>query len=147
MTEIPLEQATFGRAGTLQLWARSAGFHDDWVAEAERLAAGFGERPEGQACPAAVFARPLGHHHVVVVPVADQGSDPAGRPAALGFHLVVMPRAAYTQLIGDPFAVAERFAPPWHARGPLPALAWPAQPLPPRTVEEVRRVLKRDDGP
>jgi hypothetical protein len=61
--------------------------------------------------------------------------------------LLVLPRNVYVRLIGDPFAVADRFPPPWDQRGDLPALFWPAQPLPQRTVEEVQKVLQRTTGP
>jgi hypothetical protein len=144
MTEITIEQATLSRsAGGWRTLARSAGFLDEWQAEAERLAEGFGERPEGVACPAAVFARPLGTKHIAVVQVADQGDDGSGRPAALGFHFLVIPKGAYMELWGDPFALAERAPPPWHVRGSLPTLTWSAEPLPPRTVADVRQVLQR----
>jgi hypothetical protein len=147
MPDIVIEQAILLRAsGGGRLVARSPGFLDDWQAEAGRLAAGLGDRPGGVACPAAVFAQPLGKEHVAVVQVADQGSDEAGRPAALGFHFLAVPRQAYERLWGDPFALADRVKPAWQARGSLPALSWPAEPLPPRTVHEVQRVLQRTKG-
>src|SRR5436309_9770301 len=119
MPEILLEQALYGGhdSGGYRFLARSPGFLDDWLPEAERLCIGFGERPAGVSCPAAVFARPLGPRHVAVVQVADQGRDDAGRPGALGFHLLVLPRALYADLGGDPFFVADHFPPPWAARG------------------------------
>ena len=80
-----IEQAIYGTEspGGYQFLARSPGFTEDWLAEAQRLCTGFGERPAGVACPLAVFARPLGSRHVAVVQVADQGRDDAGRPGAL----------------------------------------------------------------
>src|SRR5947209_20444722 len=149
MSDISVEQAIYGGHGPggYQFLARSPGFLDEWLPEAEQLCTGFGDRPAGVACPHAVFARPLGRRHVAVVQVADQGSDDAGRPGALAFHLLVLPRLAYAGFGGDPFALAERAAPPWQARGDLPALSWPAVAPPPRTVEEVRTVLKRPEGP
>jgi hypothetical protein len=149
MSDIPIEQAIYGSHGEggYRFLARSPGFLDEWLPEAERLCTGFGDRPAGVACPAAVFARPLGKRHVTVVQVADQGHDDAGRPGALGFHLLVLPRPAYRGFGGDPFALAERCPPPWQARGDLPALSWPAEVPPPRTVEQVRQVLRRNDGP
>jgi hypothetical protein len=141
MSDIVIEQAVLSRSGgETRLVARSPGFRDDWEAEAERLAAGFGDRPDGLACPGAVFARPFGKQHVAVVQVADQG---AGQQPPLGFHVLVIPHEAYTGIWGDPFPLADRAAPPWGARGALPAIAWPAEPLPPRTVGEVQAVLKR----
>jgi hypothetical protein len=149
MSQITVEQAIYGNldAGGYRFLARSPGFRDDWLAEAQRICTGFGDRPAGVACPACVFAQPLGKQHVAIVQVADQGSDDAGRPGALGFHLLLLPRAAYRGFGGDPFALAERCPPPWPARGELPALSWPAVSPPGRTVEQVRGVLKRPDGP
>jgi hypothetical protein len=149
MPDVIIEQALYGGqdAGGYRFLARSPGFRDEWLAEAEQLCTGFGERPPGVACPASVFAQPLGKQHVAVVQVADQGTDDTGRPGALGFRLLVIGRAPYTNLIGDPFAVAERFPPPWQARGELPSLAWPTEPLPPRTVAQVQKVLQRSEGP
>src|SRR5205823_4533541 len=103
---------------------------------------GFGERPAGVTCPAAVFARPLGKQHVAIVQVADLETEGVGE-ASLGFRVLVLPRPAYAALLGDPFAVAERFPPAWQHTNPLPALSMPAEPLPPRTVADVQRVLQR----
>jgi hypothetical protein len=141
---IPVEQALFrrppGEAPTLL--SRSPGFADGWLPEAERLVAGFGDRPAGVACPEAVFARPLGAKHVAVVQVADLHAVGGSEPS-LGFRFLVLPLAAYVAYLGDPFAVADRFPPPWQDPGPLAALDMPAEPLPPRTVADVQRVLQR----
>lgn len=144
MPDLLIEQAIYGSqgAGGYRFLAQSPGFREEWLPEAQRLCTAFGERPAAVACPGAVFAQPLGKQHVAVVQVADQGSDDAGRPGALGFRLLVLPRPVYSRWIGDPFLVAERFPPPWNARGDLPVLTWPDEPLPPRTVEEVRRILR-----
>jgi hypothetical protein len=149
MPDITIEQAIYGNIGEggYRFLARSPGFLDEWLAEAQRLCTGFGDRPAGVACPAALFAQPFGRHHVAIVRVADQGTDDAGRPGALAFHLLIVPRVAYRGFGGDPFLLAERCPPGWQARGELPALLWPAEPLPPRTVAQVRRVLQRSDGP
>lgn len=149
MTAILLEQALYSNAATggYRFLARSAGFRDNWLPEAERLCVSFGERPAGVACPQAVFAQPFGAHHVAVVQVADLGSDDTQRPGALGFRLLVLPRSDYTAYLGDPFVIAERFPPCWSERGTLPTLTWPAQPLPPRTVEQVQHVLQNGDSP
>src|SRR6266545_1235708 len=147
MEEIPLEQALYGGQGPggYRFLARSAGFRDEWLAEAERLCTGFGDRPAGVACPACVFAQPLGKQHVAVVQAADQGADDTGRPGALAFYLLVLPRAAYARLGGDPFLIADRHPPPWHVRGELPARTWAGGP-PPRPVEQVQEILQRADG-
>jgi hypothetical protein len=125
--------------------ARSAGIQDDRLPEGRRLSGGFGERPTGVACPASIFAQTFGKDLVAVVQVADLGFDAAGRAAMLGFRLLVMARRFYSQWIGDPFLVADRFPPIWHARGELPVLTWPAEPTPWRTVEMVQAVLQRVD--
>src|SRR5579883_2305933 len=113
MPDLFIEQAIYGSqgAGGYRFLARSPGFLDDWLPEAQRLCTAFGERPAGVPCPAAVFAQPLGKQHVAVVQVADQGTDDAGRPGALGFRLLVLPRPIYSRWIGDPFLVAEHFPP------------------------------------
>ena len=77
--------------GGYRFLARSPGFPEDWLAEAERLCTGFGERPADIHCPGAVFALPFARKQVAVVQVADQGRDDAGRPGALAFRLLVLP--------------------------------------------------------
>lgn len=146
---IPIEQAIYSNAagGGYRFLARSEGFHDDWLPEAERLCTGFGERPAGVACPLAVFAHPFGPKHVAVVQVADQGQDEAGRPGALAFRILVLPMKEYGKGIGDPFLIADRFVPDWRARDWLPTLDWPDEPLPRRTVEATQQVLKSGDSP
>jgi hypothetical protein len=138
-----IEQAIYGDhdVGGYRFLARSPGFLDDWLGEAQQLFTRFGERPAGAICPAAIFARPFGARHVAVVQVADQGRDDAGRPGALGFRLLVLPGALYADLGGDPFLIADTFPPPWTARGELPSLSWSDGPPPKRTIEQVRRVL------
>src|SRR5215471_4354833 len=145
MNALPLlEHALYERRESKhRLLAYSPGFLDEWQTEAERLCAGFGERPAGVACPGCVFAQPFGPKHVAVVQAADLGSDDANRPGALGFRLLVLTRQAYAELSGDPFLIAERFPPSWQARGDLPALTWPDEPLPPRTVAQVQQALKQ----
>ncbi len=64
----------------------------------------------------------------------------------LGFRQLVFPRQAYALLGADPFALADRFPPPWDLRGDLPALSTPPT-LQARTVEEVQQVLKSPEGP
>ncbi|MCS6850037.1 MAG: hypothetical protein NZ700_02570 [Gemmataceae bacterium] len=149
MPTITLEQALYGNTdrGGYRFLACSPGFRDDWRPLAERLCAGFGERPPGVACPAAVFAASLGKSHVAVVQVADRGWDDAGRPGALGFHILVLSRADYQRLSGDPFLIADRFPPPWSARDSLPSLSWTDELPGQRPVEELQRILQRSEGP
>jgi hypothetical protein len=148
MADFILEQAIYGsqQCGGYQFLARSPGFREDWLTAAEQLCTGFGDRPAGVRCPACVFARPFDREQIAVVQVADQGADDAGRPGALGFRVMLVPRYIYER-IGDPFGIAARYPPPWGARGELPALEWTGGPLPPRTVEDVQQVLKTDNGP
>jgi hypothetical protein len=138
MPDIPVEQAVYHRTAAMapSLVARSAGFADAWLPEIERLLRDFGDRPPGVPCPMATFAQPLGEDQAAIVQVADQG-------AALAFHVLVLPRAPYRAFLGDPFVVADHFPPPWTAAGTLKALSLPAQPSPPPTVADVRRVLQR----
>jgi hypothetical protein len=137
----PVEQALYRRTGEgpPELLARSPGFQDDWLPQAEQLLTAFGERPPGVVCPEAVFAHPLNRDHVAVVHVADQLGD----PAPLGFRVLVLPRAAYGRFVGDPFFLGEKLPPAWEARGSLPSLSWPAEPPPRRTVHDVQEVLRR----
>jgi hypothetical protein len=143
LNQFMIEQAIYGGqdTGGYRFLARSPGFRDDWLAEAERLCTDFGERPAGVACPGCVFARPFGRHHVALVQAADQGSDDTGRPGALAFYLLILPRALYVDLGGDPFYLAEQFPPPWQARGQLPSLNWTAPAPPPRTVALLQKTL------
>jgi hypothetical protein len=142
---IPIAQAIYHRkpGAPPALHARSPDFADEWLSPVEDLLTGFGERPFGVACPSAVFAQPLNEGHVAVVQVADLESAGPGQPAPLGFRVLVLPRDAYQRYLGDPFAVADRFPLSWHAAGGLESLNLPAEPLPPRTVADVQRVLKR----
>lgn len=145
-----IEQAIYASQGnqSFRLLGRSSGFLDEWLSTAEQICAAFGERPVGVACPACLFARPFGKQHVAVVQVADQGGDGAGRPGVLAFRLLLLTRGDYQYLGGDPFWVADQFPPPWAARGELAQLSWPPEVPAPRTVEQVRGVLKREhDGP
>lgn len=144
MPEIPVEQAicSSDRTDVCSLLARSPGFVDDWQPEAQRLCAGFGSPPTGVSCSACIFAQPFGKKHVAVVHAAD-----GIQPGTLLFHFLVVLRTDYETSIGDPFALADRFPPPWQARGELPQLTWPAEPLPRRIVAEVQRILKSPDGP
>jgi hypothetical protein len=140
---VAVEQALYHRRDdqTAELQGRSAAFADDWLPEAERIIHGFGFPPGGVACPLAVFALPLAPRQVTVVRVAAQ-ADGAGR-RCLAFHFLVMDRASYERFVGDPFALARGLPTAWGKRGELPALSWPAEPLPARTVADVQKVLRR----
>jgi hypothetical protein len=139
-----IEQAIYGGQGEggYRFLARSPGFREEWLGEAERLFTGFGERPAGVSCPGCVFARPFDRDRVAVVQVADQGADDAGRPGALGFRLLVLPKRLYEEVGADPFFIAERLPPPWAMRGDLPTLEWTAGAAPARTVATLQQVLE-----
>jgi len=138
-----IEQALYGSDGAhgYRFHARSAGFRDDWLAEAERLCTDFGERPAGVHCPECLFVQPFAGKYVAVVRAADRGVDSEGRPGTLGFHLLIVPRSLYADLRADPFQITAHLPPPWDSRGELPTLTWTAGPLPPRTVALLQKVL------
>src|SRR5579871_5935946 len=145
---IAIEQAIYGNPepGGFRFLAKSAGVSDNWLALAEKLCAGFGDRPAGVACPGCVFAQPFGPDHVAVVQAADLGTDDAQRPGAIGFRLLIVPRNAYESLGGDPFFIADPFPPAWDQRGALPVLTWPDLPVPRREVSQVQQILKNGDS-
>jgi hypothetical protein len=121
--------------------ARVAARSDEFdTPEAERIAVLFGRRPAGTACPLAHFACPFGRTHVAVV----RAEDRPGSGDAIAFRFLVLTRDLYRHL-GDPFAISDRYPVDWHASGSLPLLAWPAEPLPERTLEELDAVLKTGD--
>jgi hypothetical protein len=138
-----IEQALYGSqdTGGYRFLARSPGFRDEWLTDAERFCTGFGERPSGVACSSSLFALPFGSRHVAIIRVADQGHDDTGRPGALGFYLLIVPRSLYVELGGDPFHIAEQFPPPWSARDDLPTLTWNGPAPPPRTVAMLQKTL------
>src|SRR3989442_15654484 len=108
MSDIVVEQALFRRdyEQLPVLQARSPGFGDDWMPDAQRLMAGFGERTGGVTCPLALFAQTLNDRHVAIVRAADREVGPTGWPA-LAFHFLVLDRDEYAEYLGDPFVIAE----------------------------------------
>jgi hypothetical protein len=139
MTTVTVPQALFHYPGDQapSLQARSPGFADDLLLEAERTIAGYGQATGRLPCALAVFALPLTARNVAIVRVRDEGGN------GLAFHFLVLERKVYERFAGDPFVVAQRLPPVWDAQGTLSELAWPAEPLPPRTVADVRHVLRR----
>lgn len=125
--------------------ARSPSVGPRWEEAGLTTTVRFGRRPAGVACPAALFAVPVGRSHVAVVQVADQpsGSD---REAGLGFRFLILTRNLYDSL-GDPFAIDDRFPPDWSVRGQLATLEWTSGPLPQRKVAQVQEILKSGDTP
>lgn len=132
MTDLSIQQALFDGE---QLRARSAGFAAAWEPLALKLIRGFGPLPANDPIPEALFTRPFGIAHVAVV-----------RVRGLGAHFLILARELYAHL-HDPFAIADRLAPDWTARGSLPDLAWPDELLPKRTIAQLDEVLKHGDGP
>lgn len=144
--DLTIEQVVLvsGRSGPAVV-AKTEDFPAVWEEAALVAANRWSNRPPGIACPPAIWALPLGKSHVAVVQIADRpGSDAADPP--LGFRFLVMARKLYDAL-GDPFAIADRFPPDWTRTGTLPKLAWPPEPLPRRTVEQIQDVLKTGDSP
>ena len=136
MPDLTISQAILtADARGVRAVAKSDGFDEP---EAERIAVLFGPRPAGTACPLAHFACPFGKLQVAVVTVADQ---PDG---SLGFRFLVFGRELY-RLLGDPFAIAERFPEQWSAKGSLAMLEWLPEPLQPRRVEMLQELLKNGD--
>lgn len=146
MSERPnLELALYGghESGGYRFLARSPGFREEWLAEAERLCTGFGERPAGVNCPRAIFAHSFGTNQVAVVQVTDQGFDDHGRPGSLAFYLVVFPATLYAAVGGDPFYLADQLPPPWRQHEDLRPVPCP-DPAPYRTCQDVQRVLQSE---
>jgi hypothetical protein len=141
MTEAVVHQAIVIRdhGQEPRLTESSSDFHQDWTQPMLDMAVGFGERPTGIACPAAVFAQPIGKYAVAVVEVRDGTPGPDGWPP-LHFHALVLSRTDYMALGADPFAVAQRFLPRAEARS---TLTCPDQPLAGRSLSQVQAILQR----
>jgi hypothetical protein len=107
---------------------------------AVELAEDFGARPQGIACPLAVFAHPWLDKHVAVARVFDLPRDAS---ASLAFHFLVLSEADYGDYFHNPFAIARRHALSGYEEGMLPELQWPVTPPGPRQVWQVQEVLQR----
>lgn len=110
-----------------------------WENSANTATVRYGSRPAGLKVPEAIFAVPLGKGHVAIANVTEVNDS-------LGFRFLFLNRKLYDAL-GDPFQIADKFPPEWAARGALPLLEWPEEPLPPRRVEDLQAMLKANDGP
>src|SRR2546421_90015 len=95
MTALTIEQAVL-RPGAV---ARSPGFADAWVADAERLAAGYGPPPPAGA----VFAQPLGSEHAAVVRAVER---PAPDPDLVRRLWLLLPASSRGELWPAEFAPA-----------------------------------------
>jgi hypothetical protein len=114
--------------------AQSDDFQPEWQTEVERIIEAFG-RPAGVSAPDLLFAIPFGRRQVTVVSIS-------GRR----FRFLIFSRRLYN-VIPDPFAIADRFPPRWEATSRLPAIEWPEEPLPRRTVAQLDGIFKHGDGP
>ena len=113
------------------LRARSQEFSENQVAAATAIARQFGRGAEFNS----LFTADLDKGHVGVVQVL--GSR---------FRFLAVPRDLY-RAIADPFVISQRFPANFSDAGPLTDLEWDVGPLPGRSVEHLRAVLKSDDGP
>src|SRR5262245_4739769 len=120
--------------GDGRVLAQSDDFNPEWQAEIERIIEAFG-LPAGVSAPDLLFSIPFDRRHVTVV-------SASGRR----FRFLILSRRLYNA-IPDPFAIADRFPPRWEANGTLPAIEWPEQPLPRRTVALLDEIFKHGDGP
>jgi hypothetical protein len=138
-----IEQALYGSrdAAGYRFLARSPGFRDEWLPQAQRLCTDFGERPANVSCTDGLFVQPFIAGYVAIVQVADRGTDEADRPGVLAFRLLIVPAALYDALAGDPFLIADTLPPQWNAEGELTALEWTAGSPPARTTAGLQKVL------
>src|SRR5438874_1671343 len=133
MPDLTIEQVLAERTPAgVAVVARSPGFAEEWQPEFQQLCEGFGEPPPNTYLPLCVFAQPFARARVAVVQVTAEGSPPVVR-----FHGMILAHKLY-ETIGEPFAVAEQFPPPWGERVALPTLAWFDGPPPARTVAQVQ---------
>lgn len=123
--------------------AKSANVDFELEEAAVRMAVKFGPRPDGLACPSALFAREVNRAFVAVAQVADR---PDGTPnPPLAFRFLIFSRDIYAYL-GDPFEIDLRLPANFETRGTLEELTWNFDPAPPRRVEDLRTILKEGDS-
>jgi hypothetical protein len=145
MIEIYLEQAIY-RAdphGIYRCQCRSPGFSDQADFHAIRLCSGFSGKGRVEMASDSVFAQPVNRDWVMVVQVSGP-SDAESRAAGLRFRFLLVPRKAYRTWLGDPFALADHFPPPWDAAD-LPRLVYRPEVSLDRHVSDIEAVLKRPD--
>lgn len=144
MPEIKLEQATFriNRNGTPTLSASSPGWKQDWNADIHSYIIDYGFPPVGISCPKAIFAQPFGKEYVLIGQLTDRPGSTEKVIDVLGFHIIILSRKEYEFYLQDPFYIAAKFVPDWHATT-LPTISLPQETPPKRTIEQVRSVLQR----
>ena len=120
--DLELEQLVYGsfpfRAGGYDVLARSGGCSAAVVAEVVAVCRRYGQPPSGEAARPGLFALRLPSGPWAVVAVAPQGSDDRGRPGALAFHALIVPRRDYWRAGADPFAFAAAHRGDWSAATP-----------------------------
>lgn len=141
MPPITLEQALYQRPdhGEPRLLARSPGFADAWLPDAEHLILGFGARRNALRCPLSIFGKPLNKKQIALVRVKDENPS---FPTGLRFHILVVSRKDYEACVRDPFILASKVEPTWHGNL-LPSLTIAEEMFQPRTIAQVQAVLKR----
>src|SRR5262245_53530878 len=120
--------------GDGRILAQSDDFQPEWQPEVERIIEEFA-LPPGVTAPDLLFAIPFARRYVAVVSASDRR-----------FRFLILTRRLYN-VIPDPFAIAERFPARWEATGTLPAIEWPEEPLPRRTIAQLDDIFKHGDGP
>lgn len=139
---LAIEQALLigDHAESCRVHARSPGFDDSWLAEAERLCLRFAGQPPSPGMPLCLFVQPFGKKQVAIVQLS---TDRGGAPV---FRLLVLWRGDYLLAGGNPFEIAEHFPPDWTCHGELPTLSLSSFQPRLRTVEQIQQALQRE-GP
>jgi hypothetical protein len=126
-------------------WAgQSADLPEAVRAAIEQLAKDFG------ATPAAVteevfWAQPLQKEWIALGRAIGLGGDQQHPPEVLAMHFLVLRASDYLAAAGDPFAIAAACPVAWEQRGTLATVTYPVPPGP-RTVQQVRSVIRSPDG-
>lgn len=115
--DIRCEQAVYG---SFPFWnrgyavlARSAGCRPEWLSALKSTCQRYGERPTGVADAPALFVKRIDRGDWMIVGVAPQGDDDAGRPGALAFHALFVGPWTYARAGADPFAFAGMLRRDW----------------------------------
>jgi hypothetical protein len=119
MAEIRFEQAVYGnfpfRDQGYGLLASSPGCRTEWLGEFRAVCQRIGERPAGVAEAPGLFALRLQAGPWAVVGMYPLGCDDHGRPGALGFHALFVPRSEYFKAGATPFTLVGALRSDWTA--------------------------------